>query len=253
MNRHLRPVLLTCVIVAGAALAGCSGPSPAASPTATRTVTTTPSSTPAPSSSAVDGQGCSPNGVAIPSGAMTATVGDIDRDGKADQEFYTQSSPFEFGVHTASGATIVLKDDLAGPGTHSGWISHRETGTVAVIDDGRSANLWGFVDCSFVRTVDGAGKPYSFTLAGYGQYGTGVECTDENGGALLWGMLAAKQGDGTYTITETYINLVDDGRTAENNGGPQPVASGLAQTDPQVKLAMRSSCGDVPIVHTDGR
>jgi hypothetical protein len=253
-HQHLsRTIRLLPLAVAGLALAACASTPSAAAPTAT--VTATPSASPSASGTPVpwgSGPGCPAGGGGIPSGAQTAQIGDADGDGKPDTEFYTQSAPYAYGIQTASGATITLKDDLAGPGSHSGWTSHRETAVVTVIDDGRTAHLYAFVDCGFTASKDASGKPYTFTLAGYGQYGTGVECTDENGGALLFGVLAAKQPDGTYSIQGTDVNLVDGGRTAENAGSPQTLASGLAQSDPQVALANRSSCGDVPIVHTEG-
>jgi hypothetical protein len=249
---HLSSAIrLVPVVVAGLALAACAS-SPGAAPTTT--VTASPTGSPSPSGSGTSapwgsGPGCPAGGGAIPSGAQTAQIGDVDGDGKPDTEFATASA---YGIRTASGATVTLPWDLAGPGTHSGWTSHRETAVVTVLDDGRTASLHAFVDCGFVASKDASGTPYTFTLAGFGQYGTGVECTDENGGALLFGVLAAKQSDGTYSVQGTDVNLVDGGRTAENAGSPQTLASGLAQDDPKVALAMRSSCGDVPIVHTEG-
>lgn len=198
------------------------------------------------------GPGCPAGGGPIPAASMTATIADVDGDGRPDTEFYTQTPPFEYGIHTASGATIALPDRLAGPNAHSGWTSVRENAVVTVVDDGRTAKLHAFLDCSFVTTTDANGTPYTFALNGFGDYGTGVECTNENGGALLAGVLAARQPDGSYTITGTVIALLDRGRVAQN-GATFPIGSGLAQNDPQVRLAMRSTCGSTPIVHTDGR
>jgi hypothetical protein len=109
----------------------------------------TPPTTSAPADAAETG--CPANSETIPSGADVATIGDVDGDGRADTEFYPESPRFEYGIQTASGATIVLRDDLAGPGRHSGWSVRRENEVViTVLDDSRTATLHALVDCAFV-------------------------------------------------------------------------------------------------------
>ena len=192
----------------------------------------------------------------MPPDADVATIEDVDGDGRADEEFYTEqgtaANGFQYGIRTASGAVITLDDDLAGPNTHSGWTSVRQSAIVTVLDDGRTATLHGFVDCAFVTTENQDGQPYTFGLNGFSDAGTGVECTDENGGPLLAGVLAARQPDGTYTITGTVVHPLDGGLTARNDS-TFPIADGLSQDDPQVRLAMTSTCGDVPKVSTSGK
>lgn len=206
---------------------------------------------PSPTSATVTG--CPANDVPVPADAALETIQDIDLDGLPDAQFYSEVDGFFYGIRTASGATILLKDDLAGPNTHSGWTSIREGGTVTILDDGRTATLHAFIDCAFVTTTDAGGTAYRFGLNGFSDYGTGVECTDQNGGALLYGVLASRQSDDLYDLVGTQIILNENGRIARNSPYKWDIAQGLPRDDEQVSLAMRSTCGETPIAHTSGR
>lgn len=257
--RYRGGVAAIAVVAAALVLAGCSA-SPAGGATAPAPTTSTTSPAPAtptatPSAGA-GGAGCPSNGGTVPSDADVATIEDIDGDGRADEEFYTEggtsANGFQYGIRTASGAVITLDDDLAGPAGHYGWTAKRQSGIVTVLDDGRTATLHAFLGCAFVTTMNQDGQPYTFGLNGFSDAGTGVECTDDNGGPLLAGVLAAQQSDGTYTITGTVVQPIDGGITARNDS-TFPIGEGLSQDDPQVRLAMTSTCGDVPKVGTSGR
>ncbi len=246
-----------------ALLTGCSAPagptaptaSPVAStaspvPTATVTVTATPSaSTGAPSTT-----GCT-NRTAMPATSDTAVIGDIDGDGRPDTEFYSTAATGqgEFGIHTGAGGVYPVQDGLAGPATHSGWTAGLDAspGYVTVLDDDRSANLFVFTHCAWVRTKGVDGKPYVFGLAGFYSAGTGVACNDRNGGVLLEGVLANRRANGRYDIEWTQIDVSGDGRTAVN-GATETRWSDLPATDARVQSAMESHCGTAPKVHTDG-
>ncbi|GAA3868708.1 hypothetical protein GCM10022381_10060 [Leifsonia kafniensis] len=255
------PVLLAACVAVG--VTGCAGPTggtpgpilPSATgatvmPSAGPTDATTSPSTPTPTSTTATG--CAPNGASIPAGADTATIEDVDGDGKPDVEYYSESPTFEYGIQTASGATISLADDLAGPGRHGGWSALLENETViTVLDDGRTATLHAFVDCGFVTTKGVDGNPYRFLLNGFGETGTGVECSDGNGGRQLIGVLAARDSSGNYGIVNTVVTVSGDGLLA-TNGTSSTVATGLPESDPQVVAAMGSSCGDIPKVQTSG-
>jgi len=270
--------LAVVLAAASLALAGCGTGSPApTSSTTTDAGTATPSEpgTPAPpatlepseptgapfpetplpdaSPAPVAQGGCPANDVSVPAGADTATIPDVDGDGLDDTEFYTEADvPFGYGIHTASGATAILPDDLAGPNTHSGWSARLANGTVVtVIDDGRAATLHAFVDCRFVTSVGDNGQPYVFLLNGFGQFGTGVACSADSGQRQLLGLLAKRNDAGRYDITSTVVSVSKDGRRA-TNGATSKVASNLAPSDPQVKAAMSSHCGDIPKVATSG-
>jgi hypothetical protein len=257
--RYRGGVAALAVAVATLVLAGCSaspaGGATAPAPTTTTSAGPTAAAPTSPSAGAEDA-GCPANGETVPSDADVATIEDVDGDGRADEEFYTEhgtsANGFQYGIRTASGAVITLDDDLAGPNTHSGWTSVRQSAIVTVLDDGRTATLHVFLDCAFVTTKNQDGQPYTFGLNGFSDAGTGVECTDENGGPLLAGVLAAQQADGTYTITGTVVHPLDGGLTARNDS-TFPIGEGLARDDPQVRLAMTSTCGDVPKVATSGR
>lgn len=273
------------VVLIGAAglLAGCAASAPNASPSAVTTDTepttttaiptssTAASSTPAASAStgsaaptsssaptAVSsqqggGKGCSPNGVAIPAGADIAPIRDVDETDSDATEFYSETPRFEFGVRTQSGATVVLPDDLAGPATHSGWMTRFPLAVVAVLDDGRGATLHSFVDCTFVRTEGIDGRPYSFALNGFGTAGTGVGCASyADGTTKLLGLNAVRLTTGRYRIDSTEVRVSADGRTA-TNGATTKGTTTYAEGSNQVRQANSSTCGDVPIVHTSGR
>lgn len=147
-----------------------------------------------------------------------------------------------------------MPDDLAGPGIHSGWTAPVDVavGHVTVLDDGRAATLHAFVDCRFVTTRGTDGNPYRFGLNGFSEVGTGVACSDGNGGALVQGVLARKRSDGHYDIRWTGIDISADGAHA-SNGRTSTRRSDLPGSDPRVQRAMGSYCGSVPKVHTSGR
>lgn len=223
-----------------------SAPAPAA--------TTTATSAPSPvSSQRGGGKGCSPNGVRIPDGADTASIDDVDETDSGATEFYSETPVFEFGVHTKSGATIVLRDDLAGPAMHNGWMARFATNIFAVTDDGRGATLHAFVDCRFVQPEGVDGRPYSFTLNGRGTAGTGVGCSSfVDGTKKLVGLNAVRLSNGRFRIDSTEVKVSADGRRATNG----PVERGrttYAADSEAVRQANRSTCSDVPIVHTSGR
>ncbi|MGO4103042.1 hypothetical protein AB4Y63_03755 [Leifsonia sp. YAF41] len=257
----LPALMMLCLSAAATGCAGIPGGAPSSVPTSTSSVgasvtpsagpTGTPTSAvPVPTASAA---GCAPNGASVPVGATTATIEDVDGDDKPDVEFYSESPTFEYGIQTASGATFALADDLAGPGRHSGWSAPLESGVVVtVLDDSRTATLHAFVGCAFVTTKGVDGNPYRFTLNGFGDYGTGVQCSNGNGGRQLLGVLATQQSDGLYDIARTVVNVSRDGLVA-TNGSLATGASGLAASDPQVVLALTSRCGDIPKVQTSGR
>lgn len=243
---------------------GASGPSAtlstpqSATPTPTGSSTSPAGSTPSPSASAPDsdagssGPGCPANGITIPEGAETSAVADVDGDGKPDTQFYTENPDFAYGISTASGATILLADDLAGPGKHSGWSERLESGlVVTVLDDGRAATLHAFVDCAFVTTTATDGSRFDLYLQGFGDASTGVECSEGNGGRWLGSVLATRLDSGRYTISRTQLDFSADGTTV-TNGYTSELATDIAADDPRVALAMESRCGDTPKVATSG-
>lgn len=249
-------------------LAGCSAtptahsastePAPVGTVTASASNTVSPSPTQSRTPAAMNSsspRGCSNGKTAIPVGADTAVIGDVDGDGRPDTEFYSEGpGGFAYGIKTAAGGVYTLKDDLAGPGVHSGWTATVDTavGHVTVLDDGRAATLHAFVNCHFITTDGTNGQPYRFGLNGFYEAGTGVACNDQNGGVLVEGVLAKKRSNGNHDVRWTSINISADGRTA-TNGATETRWADLPATDVRVKQAMGSYCGTVPKVHTSGR
>lgn len=249
-------------VLAGALLAGCTSAKPpiaslpAAPTTATVTTTTTVTATPSPTPSAPSASasaGCSNGTTTMPAGASVAQIGDVDGDGRPDTEYYAPEAP-QYGIRTAAGGVYPVQDQLAGPATHSGWTAALDAspGFVTVLSDGRAANLFVFADCRWIRTKGVDGKGYTFGLNGFSEAGTGVACNDRNGGVLLEGVLAAKRANGRFDIRWTQIDISGDGALAEN-GPTETRWSDLAASDPRVRAANESRCGDAPIVHTDGK
>jgi hypothetical protein len=257
----VRGPLLTVCLAAGLLLTACTGQPSAAggssSATASPSNAADPSSAPAPSASAATTgpAGCSNGTTQLPDGADTASIGDVDGDGKADTAFFAEaSSGFEYGIRTAAGGVVTLKDDLAGPGRHSGWTATLgEPGVaVTVLDDGRTATLHAFAGCRFVPTIGADGEPYRFGLNGFSEAGTGVACDDRSGVRELQGVLAKRRADGRYDIRWTRIDVSADG-TRATNGPTQTRWTGLAGGDARVRAAMGSSCAGAPKVGTSGR
>jgi hypothetical protein len=265
VSAHRKPKLgLLAIVGVSLMLAGCTsaGPDGGASErptwtpdsgTAAPTVLSSESPSVSPSPPTDASAGCPANGGSIPGGADVATIEDVDGDSRPDTEFYAESPQFEYGIQTASGATIVLGDDLAGPATHTGWSAPLESEVVVtVLDDDRTATLHAFVDCAFVTTKGVDGNPYRFLLNGFGDTGTGVACSNGNGGRQLLGLLATRGYDNRYDITKTLVHISKDGTEAVNGYSSQ-VASGLPADDPQVAAATASQCANILNVHTSGQ
>ena len=127
------------------------------------------------------------------------------------------------------------------------------TNVLAVIDDGRGATLHAFVGCRFVQPKGVDGRPYSFTLNGFGTNGTGVGCSSYVDGTLgLVGLHAVRLPSGRFRIDSTEVQVSADGRTATNGATKRGTTTYAADSE-QVRQANRSTCADVPIVHTSGR
>jgi hypothetical protein len=198
-------------------------------------------------------KGCPANNETIPGGADIATIPDIDGDGQPDIHFYSEIPNFMYGVQTATGATIILRDQLAGPHTHSGWTAQLGSDLViTVLDDGRTASLHAFVDCRFVTTTDLDGTPYVFGLNGFSDDNTAVRCGNGDGGLELIGVNAARQPDTTYDIVNTTITISRDGKRVVHTSA-QTEETGLVASDERVTSARNSTCADVPKVGSIGR
>lgn len=197
--------------------------------------------------------GCPATDETMPADSETTKISDVDGDGKLDTQWYSESnSPFSYGITTASGATHSIEDSLAGPGRHTGWTAPLHNGViVTVLDDGRSADLYAFVDCAFVTPIGVDGRPYTFDMQNLRGNGTGVGCVQVENGLELNGMQVTENKDGTFSHLATGISVSTDGLTAMS--GYTAVVDSLNGDDPRVDRARSSTCGDVPMVSTSGR
>ena len=97
------------------------------------------------------------------------------------------------------------------------------------------------------------GRPYSFALNGFGTVGTGVGCTSYvDGTTELVGLAAVRLASGRYRIDSTEVQVSADGLTATNGATKQGTTTSPEGSD-EVRQANRSTCGEVPIVHTSRR
>lgn len=205
--------------------------------------------------SAAGRTGCAANTAKIPAGANVAKIPDVDGDGKADTEYYSEGpGGFAYGIRTASGRTVRLADDQAGPGRHAGWTARFKSGpALTVLGDGRTATLHAFIGCRFVTTTDKHGIPWTFGLNGTSKYGSGVQCSSPRVSTrVLLGVLAKRQPNGRYRIASTTIRISSNGRVAQAGTTSTPKTTYRADS-PDVQQAKVSTCWSTPIVTTSGR
>ena len=181
----------------------------------------------------------------MPAGANSAPTADLDLDGAPDVLWLADAGGQRtLGVTTASGATSSTTFQSAAPQAAEA-IGQRLGGAdpgVVLLDTGRSVDLYTTTDCRLTPTTDERGEPWSFDL-GFTGYGTGVGCADLGQGLQLVGLLAEDDGEGTWTVTRTAIELDDSGRTARG-GAAEVVVEHARDDDPAVEQARSVSCGD---------
>jgi len=202
---------------------------------------------------AAEATGCPATPAEMPAGVVSAEIADVDGDGENDTEWYSESSsPFTYGITTASGATHTLTDDLAGPGAHSGWTAALHNGVVVtVLDDGRSASLHAFVDCEYVTPIGVDGRPYTFDMQNLRGNGTGVGCLEVEGGLELNGLQVAEKHGDTYALMATGITVSENGLSAMN--GYTAVSGSVPEDDRRVTAAQTSTCANAAVVSTSGQ
>lgn len=231
-------------------LAGCGGGGPGGiygsdSPSPSAAASTTPAPTTSEASpSATTGPGCSPTEIGAPADAIFVQVIDVDGDGRPDKAWISGGSGRSFGITTASGATFSTPIVSASPVPAKGVVNKvGADGTpIAIVDVEREALVYSLADCSITQTKNAEGAAYTFDR-GFGDEGTGVGCSTVGGVLQLAGLLATQEGAG-WTVTQTLVDLSNNG-TLATNGEKSVVATGAAATDPVVVTAKEVSCGDV--------
>ena len=176
MKRGVRTTVGACgaalLLVAGLATPAQAGVGAAGAPTASK--------------------GCTSSGT-MPKFARTVNIGDVDHDGKADTAFYSvvpgttdAQGHYDYGIHTAAGGVIKVRDRMKGINVHSGWFSGTDgMGFVAVIDDTETATLYAFRGCRLIQPQHVGGGAYVMKIGRTAKGATGVACNDLNGGVLL--------------------------------------------------------------------
>ncbi|MBO9569981.1 MAG: hypothetical protein J7503_14330 [Cellulomonas iranensis] len=225
---------------------GTAAPTTSPTPTPATTTPTAPASPSAtPAASPATTTGCAPTGDGPPAGADVREVVDVDGDGRPDRAWLTGGADRRVGITTASGATFSAAIDSASPVPASAVVQRVQADAIPVVlvDLGREARLWSVVDCGLVAPTNAQGQAYTFDRGFAGQ-GTGVGCTQDGGALRLAGLDAVSADGGTFTVTRTWVDLGDGGRTARN-GAAEQVATGAAADDPVVTTAQQVSCGDL--------
>lgn len=269
-HAHSVPVwVVAALVVAGvAACSGDDGESPAAGTSTTRagTATSATSSTTAapggaPTSSAVaDGSGsgsgssagCPGGGPAIPGGAGTGEITDVDGDGRRDTAWLhwsPDSGSRQLGIRTASGGGGVAEVSSASP---VGLVvlavdADQEPPVELLVSDNRAVQLWAFADCQVQQVIGPDGAPYVFDL-GYIGTGTGVGCVDSRQGRELIGLNVISDDGTTVEWSRTVVELDD---LQASNGETETGTFRQPGDADAIDLLHTVSCGDLTI-DTDG-
>lgn len=162
-----------------------------------------PGPSPAPSADAAAirrafGSGCASTTESMPRTSFTASIGDVDGDGRADTEWaLIGTRGMRWGVTTASGATVSHTIAYASGGSRSVSIGTLSSGqTVALPSDGHTSNLYVLRDCRWVAPeVAGTKRPFEFSTP----YG---DPFDAVGGACVGGRLYQVYSDPTASGAE---------------------------------------------------
>ncbi|GAA2752753.1 hypothetical protein [Amnibacterium kyonggiense] len=270
--RGARSVLIVVGVALTVGLTACTAPrttivhdtttvtdSPTAS--AVPTETSGPTTSPVPSGSATavaDGgtgwrgdtrtAGCSDDAGALPSGARSVRIGDVDGDGQPDT-LVIDDRRTEVGVLTHSGHLAMSRTLWGpGPGAHSVAASYLSDGITALLsDDNRTVFLGYFVDCRIVQPKGVDGQVYRFALSGWGEYGAvsnaGVRCTappDSGGQHTLFGVDLVKDR-ALFRIRTTVVSTADRGVTAVN-GRVSTTPGAYGADDSTTKRAKTVDC-----------
>ncbi|MGT2426477.1 FG-GAP repeat domain-containing protein [Amnibacterium kyonggiense] len=274
--RGTRSVLIVGGVLLLAALSACAAPrttivhdtrTVTASPVPSATATAVPAPTSAASGTpsagtppvpAADGgtrwrgstrtAGCADDGRAVPSGARSVPIADVDGDGRPDA-LVIDDRTAEVGVLTHSGHLSMTRALWGpGPGSHSVAAAYLSDGITALLsDDGRTAFLGYYVDCGIVQPKGVDGEPYRFALFGWGRYGAlsdaGVRCTalPGSGGQHTLSGVALVRERSLFRIRTTVVSTADRGVTAEN-GRVSTTPGAYGADDPTTERAKTVDC-----------
>jgi hypothetical protein len=257
MSQRLLPLAVFAVVASSAALllSGCflipsSTPTPSptgapiiATPSSSASASATPPAVALPTPTGVaTAAGCGPTAETTPPGAVLRSTIDVDGDGLSDTEWITKTPTLEFGVTTASGATVSYPLSTAAPTTREGFIAQlNDHRIVSLVDDGRAAYAHFFVNCKWVETKNYSGVTFPLDFSDFAGTGTGVGCSL---GYVV--QFQATLNGTTYDVTKAPLNLNTDGSKA-SLGAPVSVVTGAPATDSRVIVAKKLSCQAVTV------
>ena len=225
--------------------------SDATAPTSTGPSTQATTSDTSSRAGGASSDGCSTGSNAVPSGASSKPVIDVDGDGQADTAWVSVASTgtVTVGIATAAGGGFRRIWNSASPVTRSILVirPNPDTPPMVLADDGRTVQLWVVADCNLTDVLNASRRPYTFSH-GFTDYGTGVGCAKVEGITELVGLNITSQTDAAVDWTSTVVNV--NGLTATNG----VVTSGTYDTTADagaIQALSSTSCG-TQTIQTDG-
>lgn len=222
----------------------------AVAPTTPPTVVAEPSTKPSRTAATA---GCASTAAKTPAGAFTGAIGDVDGDGKRDTEWAVQAvgGILQFGITTASGATISGEVGFAGGGARSFVVGRLANGVVvAITSEGRDSPVYTFSHCAFQQLdgkdlLSGATDRSQFTLYSVDHAGAGG-CFNGRLGLIDTSPAAEKSGE----VDVRYVDVSADGRHAVLTDQASVVATGVNfDTDRKSSEHYNGiSCGASPVL-----
>lgn len=197
--------------------------------------------------------GCRPTSATTPRGAFTAEVADVDGDGKRDTEWAVQvGGTLQFGITTASGATISGKQGFAGGGDRSFVVGRLANGVVvAITSEGRDSPVHTFSGCAF-HQLDGKdllpgttdASPFTFYSV---RHGGGGGCFDGRLGLIDTSATAEKANE----VEARFVDVSADGRHATLTSETGVIATGVDMDTDSAEARHYSgiSCGASAVLH----
>ncbi|MFB9375654.1 hypothetical protein ACFFKU_17950 [Kineococcus gynurae] len=226
-------------LLAALVLAGCGGTGEGAAMGAPTSAQTSAAQTSAAPTSAARTSG-------PPAGAGSATVVDLDGDGRPDTLWLADVDGVRtLGVTTTGHGTQSVPFTSAAPQAASASAAILQGGQpVVLLDTGRSVLLYGYrvENPGLVELTNPQGQQYTFGL-GFTDVGTGLQCRPGDDGLDLYGVDARSGPDERWTVTRTRV-VVDVNRSSAHNDATTTVVSGVTADDPAVAGAHGTVCGD---------